>query len=230
MQYDRTIVGYHGCTATTAGRILKGAPFSPSNNDYDWLGHGVYFWEHGPDRALRFIQEKLRREKRCDKPAVVGALLQLGLCFDLLDTKFTTGLAHDYPRFVTSLRAVGCTIPRNQGLAPDLKLRYLDCMMINWCLSGREADGLRYQTVRGCFVEGGLPFPARASKARATSRSPSVTQVASSEPSAPYSEPCREPKPNACLISTTWQAHALPSECAMRRPRSTSRASSVLAF
>ncbi len=30
------IIGYHGCTAVTATRILTGESFSPSSNDYDW--------------------------------------------------------------------------------------------------------------------------------------------------------------------------------------------------
>jgi hypothetical protein len=159
MRYARTIIGYHGCTAKTAARILSGELFAPSNNDYDWLGHGVYFWEHGPDRALRFIKQKLRREKRRERPAVVGAVLQLGVCFDLLDTRFTANLERAYPGFLSTLTSVGCNIPSNQGRAPDLRLRYLDCAMLNWHLTGLEAKEQRYQSVRGCFVEGGPAFP-----------------------------------------------------------------------
>jgi hypothetical protein len=159
MRYARNIIGYHGCTASTAARIVKGEPFSPSNNDYDWLGHGVYFWEHGPDRALRFIREKLHREKRREKPVVVGAILQLGLCFDLLDTNFTSDLGQGHSRFVDYLVSVGHALPQNRGPTPELRLRYLDCAMLNWYLADLEADGQRYQTVRGCFVEGGPAFP-----------------------------------------------------------------------
>lgn len=159
MRYARSIIGYHGCTAVTASRILRGESFSPSSNDYDWLGQGVYFWEHGPDRALRFIKEKLRREKRRERPAVVGAVLQLGLCFDLLDTTFTANLGQVYPRFVEFLGSAGRDLPINMGPAPELKRRYLDCAMLNWYLSELEADNQLYQTVRGCFVEGGPAFP-----------------------------------------------------------------------
>jgi hypothetical protein len=31
--------------------------------------------------------------------------------------------------------------------------------MLNWYLSGLESEGTRFQTVRGCFVEGGPAFP-----------------------------------------------------------------------
>lgn len=159
MHYARTIIGYHGCTATTAARIARGEAFSPSNNDYDWLGHGVYFWEHGPDRALRFIRDKLRREKRREKPAVVGAVVHLGVCFDLLDTRFASDLGRAYRDFEDHLTSRGHDIPRNRGTAPELKLRHLDCAVLNWYLLGLEADGIDYQTVRGCFVEGGPAFP-----------------------------------------------------------------------
>ena len=31
-----------------AERLLAGEPFQKSINDYDWLGHGIYFWEANP--------------------------------------------------------------------------------------------------------------------------------------------------------------------------------------
>jgi hypothetical protein len=159
VRYARSIIGYHGCTAAAATRLLRGASFAESQNDYDWLGRGVYFWEHGPDRAFRFIKEKLRRERRKERPAVIGAVLQLGQCFDLLDTRFTSDLRQAFPRFEASIMAAGVTLPRNAGPAPELKLRRLDCAMLNWYLSELEAEGQTYQTVRGCFVEGGPAFP-----------------------------------------------------------------------
>jgi hypothetical protein len=47
MRYDRQIIGYHACAQPIAERLLQGEPFRPSTNDWDWLGHGVYFWEYG---------------------------------------------------------------------------------------------------------------------------------------------------------------------------------------
>ncbi len=50
--YQRTVVGYHGCDAAVAERVLAGkTDLKISTNAYDWLGAGVYFWEHGPQRA-----------------------------------------------------------------------------------------------------------------------------------------------------------------------------------
>jgi len=96
VEYARLVVGYHGCDEAVASRVLKGDPFKPSENAWDWLGAGVYFWEHGADRAFRFAQEQRARGK-LKRPTVVGALIQLGRCFDLLDTRFTADVASAYP-------------------------------------------------------------------------------------------------------------------------------------
>ncbi len=158
MKYDRLVLGYHGCRAGDADAILAGSDFRESNNDYDWLGPGVYFWEHGPDRALRFIRQKLQRKGSDAEPAVVGAIIQLGACFDLLDTKNTAALKHAYPLFEKYMKAFGQRLPTNTGRTTDLELRFLDCAMLTYYL--KEADKEKvYQTVRGSFVEGGPAFP-----------------------------------------------------------------------
>ena len=47
-----------GCDRRTAEKVLLGeAVLTPSQNNYDWLGSGVYFWEFGPERALQWAQE-----------------------------------------------------------------------------------------------------------------------------------------------------------------------------
>lgn len=43
VKYDRTVIAYHGCDTTTAEEILAGATFKKSQNNYDWLGEGIYF-------------------------------------------------------------------------------------------------------------------------------------------------------------------------------------------
>src|SRR5215470_8567971 len=126
MRHDRVVLAYHGCDAAVAERLLTGEPFQKSENDYDWLGAGVYFWEYGADRALRFAKDQLRRGKIAE-PTVVGALVQLGRCFDLMDTRFTQDLPDAYRRFRSLAIDDGTTLPRNAGSTPDKKLRRLDC-------------------------------------------------------------------------------------------------------
>ena len=155
MRYDRTVVAYHGCDATVAERLLRGEPFRRSENDYDWLGTGIYFWEYGADRALRFARAQQRRG-RIAAPAVVGALVQLGMCFDLMDTRFTEELADAYRTFAALQIRAGAALPRNTGRTPDQKLRRLDCSVLNFYFAG---TGEAFDTVRCGFPEGDRAFP-----------------------------------------------------------------------
>lgn len=155
MRYDRTVIAYHGCDADTVERLLRGEPFKPSMNDYDWLGQGVYFWEYGHDRAFQFAQEQHQRGK-VKRPATIGALIQLGHCFDLLDTRFTRDLERAYMLFERHMREQGKQLPENAGGPPDYKLRRLDCAVMNWYFTVLESKRLeRFDTVRCSFIEGG---------------------------------------------------------------------------
>jgi len=61
----------------------------PSSNDYDWLGDGIYFWEHNAQRAYDFAvmmsDQPHPSGQKIKKPAVVGAVINLGHCLNLLD-------------------------------------------------------------------------------------------------------------------------------------------------
>src|SRR5512144_1350571 len=118
-RYPRIVVGYHGCEVTFASKLLAGeVPLSewlPSNNSYDWLGSGIYFWEHAEARAVRWAKEKQRREGPGWRPAVVGALIQLGVCLDFTDEKNTVLLADAWSDLSATLSAVGTALPGNQG-------------------------------------------------------------------------------------------------------------------
>ncbi len=161
MKYDRTIIAYHGCDADVAERILSGEPFQKSENAYDWLGSGIYFWEYGHDRALKFADFQ-RRSAKVTTPAVVGAVIQLGNCFDLMDTKHTARLKAVYPLFRKATQAAGRALPRNLGKTPDKKLRHRDCAFLNFYLQAVADEGLIYDTVRCAFLEGPPAFPGSA--------------------------------------------------------------------
>jgi hypothetical protein len=58
--------------------LLGGSPvnqWQPSTNEWDWLGHGIYFWEHSPERALRWAQERLAKSGEA-YDTVRGAFLE----------------------------------------------------------------------------------------------------------------------------------------------------------
>jgi hypothetical protein len=87
------------------------------------------------------------------KPAVLGAILQFGNCFDLLDTAYSKLLGDLFPPYCEMCRAEGVPIPENQsarqGEAADLVLRFLDCAVINWCVETLEVRlGQHFHAVR----------------------------------------------------------------------------------
>lgn len=153
-RFARWVLGYHGCTAELAAELINGErPISAwphSNHPYDWLGSGIYFWEHGPGRAKQWAQERYR-----DSAAIVGAIIQLGRCFDLLDVDFTAQLLPAYLVEKEEADAAGRPLPANRGRDDDLGGRYLDCRVVNACLQARPD----FQVVRGSFREGPPAFP-----------------------------------------------------------------------
>ena len=156
LKYQRTVIGYHGCDeSVTIGVLLKGKKLKQSKNDYDWLGRGIYFWEHGPQRAYEWAGQS----PNVKKPAVIGALINLGNCFDLLDTTNTQLLAALFPLYRQVCDATGRPLPVNRSpqnrTSDDLVLRHLDCAVVNWCLDFLEQEEKQhYHTVRCLFSEG----------------------------------------------------------------------------
>ncbi|MCO6026540.1 hypothetical protein NG821_11965 [Prevotella cerevisiae] len=80
------ILGFHGCDKSVAEKVINGDCLKESTNDYDWLGHGIYFWQNSPERAMEYARTAKKRKKSTIKePAVVGAIIDLGNCLDLLE-------------------------------------------------------------------------------------------------------------------------------------------------
>lgn len=161
-KYQRLVVAYHGCDYLTRDKVVSGKEhLRKSEKDYDWLGHGIYFWEHGYDRALRWAKE--RKSGTIKKPVVVGALIHLGNCFDLLDTTYTEALKYSWEQYESDLKDQGKAIPANKRAGSfdnDKVVRYLDCSMINWTITQIEiANQNQFDTVRGIFSEGKPAFP-----------------------------------------------------------------------
>lgn len=89
----------------------------PSRNDYDWLGHGAYFWEFNPQRALEFAEERARNPRgrtKIKKPAVLGAVIELGYCLNLADSAYIDVLRGAYKAFEEVMKKAGRDIPENK--------------------------------------------------------------------------------------------------------------------
>ena len=58
------VLGFHGCDQSVYEEvIIKNGMLNKSENTYDWLGHGIYFWENNPKRALEWAIELKKRGK-----------------------------------------------------------------------------------------------------------------------------------------------------------------------
>ena len=158
-RYQRLIFGYHGCDQEVTDKVITNSEhLTRSENDYDWLGHGIYFWEQGTQRAYEWAQEQQKRGK-IKTPSVIGSVIQLGNCFDLLDRHSTSILANYYPEFENGYQTLGKSIPNNTpAFVGDAELLYrrLDCAVINWTLNLIDKDkGVpSFDSVRGLFQEG----------------------------------------------------------------------------
>jgi hypothetical protein len=152
------ILGYHGCDRRVAEDLLLNKPFEPSENDYDWLGSGIYFWETNPSRGLAWAEELQRHRKgtsdQIKDPYVVGAVIELGYCLDLLSFTGIELVKAGHWNFSLKIKEAGIEKPTNQG-GKDLFLRHLDCAVINYIHNVNKNRGRQaFDTVRGVFLEG----------------------------------------------------------------------------
>lgn len=156
------VLGFHGCDRAVGEAVLAdgGLHLWKSENDYDWLGGGIYFWENDPQRALEFAQyvnQNPRVSKgKIEEPFVVGAVIDLGLCCNLLDRKALQEIAASYDVLEVVAQATGDALPTN---SKDRLLRKLDCLVIeNMHKMRRDQNAEEYDTVRGAMWEGGPLF------------------------------------------------------------------------
>jgi len=78
------VIAFHGCDEETFEKVLyHHEDLKPSNNSYDWLGNGIYFWEDSVDRAQQWAISSCERynkkhpDEKEKKPAVIGAVRKL---------------------------------------------------------------------------------------------------------------------------------------------------------
>jgi len=147
------ILGYHGCNKAVGERILQGEPFKESNNDYDWLGPGIYFWEANPLRGLDFAREAQKRPASKIKQAfVIGAVISLGLCLDLTTSAGVEQIRTAYNTLKELAKTSAVKLPQNSG---DGLLRRLDCAVIQMVHTIRRERGDQpIDSVKGVFIEG----------------------------------------------------------------------------
>jgi hypothetical protein len=156
------IIGFHGCDQSICDVIVSGQTMlKPSRNGYDWLGHGIYFWENNYERAIEFAARPPGKRKN-PNPTVLGAVLDLQNCLDLLDKKYLNHVRDSYFDMVTFFKDNGLKMPVNRSGndSKDLLIRELDCAVIeNLHKSRKEENFQPFDSVRGVFIEGNPLYP-----------------------------------------------------------------------
>jgi len=157
------VLGFHGCDKAVGENILHGKEphLLPSEKEFDWLGHGIYFWEGNPDRALAWAEDR-NREGKIEKPFVLGAIVDLRHCLDLFDRGSLAQVKQAHQEMVEIFRKAKKekSIPQNVGKTPDKAGRRLDCAVMN-ALHQYRTDHREpaYDSVRGPFLEGEEIYP-----------------------------------------------------------------------
>ncbi|MBS0372536.1 MAG: hypothetical protein JSS57_25450 [Proteobacteria bacterium] len=150
------VLGFHGCEEAVGKAILSGEEphLKPSEEKYDWLGHGIYFWEGNPSRALAWANHR-KAAGKITTPFVLGAIIDLKHCLDLFDHDGLAQVKSAHSELKRTMRLLNEPLPLNVGSTPDKLGRKLDCAVMNFLHFYREDRKEEpYDSIRGPFLEG----------------------------------------------------------------------------
>lgn len=158
------VFGFHGLDEEIGIDIINNRrQLKHSTNAYDWLGHGAYFWENNYERAKQYAEQaKERKDSNIRKPFVIGAIIDLGECLDLLDQEWLDFLATAYEDMKNDFDKLGKQLPSNQPFGSsdfDFKKRELDCAVIQHAHEFASLRGYKFDSVRAAFLEGNELYP-----------------------------------------------------------------------
>ncbi len=153
----RVVIGFHGCSREIAEKVLAGEEkLRPSENDFDWLGSGVYFWEFNFKRALQWAS----KSRKGGEPYVIGAYIELKNCLDLISSDKLDELQAAYQTLKTAYQKKGMPLPQNRRrIKSTYIIRELDCQVIEAYKEISKNKGHEILSVRGVFWEGGHLYP-----------------------------------------------------------------------
>lgn len=168
MSLGTALIVYHGCDVTTRNDLVSGRlkHLNHSNNQYDWLGPGAYFFEGDVERALLFAQashgnpDKRYTARPIATPAVVGAVLQVQNWLDMTTQAGIHEFSLAYQAFAAGLNAKGTPVPANRpanNTDTDVIYRALDNAVFTWLHKARESQIPplpSFQAVRAAFHQG----------------------------------------------------------------------------
>ena len=121
----------------------------------------MYFWEHDPRRAYQYSlavknnqqyssQVKHSNDRKQYTPFVLGAIIHLNACLNLLEQNGLREVKESYQALKEIREKLNQPIPENKA-----NNRKLDCATINYLHHIRQKQGLpHYTSVRAMFLEG----------------------------------------------------------------------------
>lgn len=147
------VLGYHGCDREIGESLINGARFKASDNDFDWLGPGVYFWEANPLRGIEYAAESMKRKgSKIKEPFVVGAVIDLGVCLDLTTSLGIQIVKRGFESLSRLNEEARTPMPANTA---DRLRRRLDCAVVRRVHAIFEEEKFApFDSIRGVFTEG----------------------------------------------------------------------------
>ena len=158
------LIGFHGCERSVCDDIISGKKqMKNSNNSWDWLGDGTYFWQNNYECALHYANQP-PGNLRIKEPSVLGAVFSLGNCLDLTDKRSLDIVKTVYGIYQESFASQGKVMPVNSNpssdpYSKDHIIRRLDCAVIKKVHEFFYQEGLMpFDSVRALFPEGGALY------------------------------------------------------------------------
>jgi len=161
--YMPPLIGYHGCNRDVAELVLSGnQELNLSENDYDWLGRGIYFWVDSFERAYSWA----KNNHNITNPYVIGAFIYPKNCLNLTDIENIPLLKEAYKTLSNIFLSAGVDMPQNRVQRDGIFLvRKLDCAVINLLHDVRKENiEPSFDSVYGIFEEGDFIYPNSALK------------------------------------------------------------------
>jgi hypothetical protein len=150
--------GYHGTLMSKVDSILKNG-FQFSQNPWDWLGSGIYFWQDAPIRAREWAKDWSARNGD-GEIAVIHAELVLEDCIDMLDVEWNDSLAEMTVEFQEAMQSE----PEYAGLknyreGPHRGRHELDAAFFNYTVAAFAQRDLKVAAIRAAITEGKSLLP-----------------------------------------------------------------------
>ncbi len=149
------VIGFHSCDREIGLRMVNGQDqLRPSNNPWDWLGPGIYFWEDNPFRGLDYAVNCAHKGQKFNgnikTPFVIGAIIELGNCLNLVEPNAINIIKKAHGLLKIKSEVTGEKMPSNKGAN-----RSLDCAVIRQLHeSNKIMKEPPYDTIRSPFHEG----------------------------------------------------------------------------